>query len=623
VTAFVTTDETIETPAYLQAFERDLEEWRKLRATPPRPNVPRLLPDTTIMMPMRDGIELYTELFFPQGRSQHLPTVLMRTPYPDSTFPFSARPIELFRTAGYLVAVQSCRGTWRSEGKFRLYQNEPNDGFDCIEWLAAQPWSNGKIGMYGSSYGGSVQWLAARVRPPHLTCIAPQSPAAMFFYETPYIGGVFFKYHVLAWPRLVAKHTWEEMEFDWNAAFGANFNKQSPLYKAMVQSPNVTALQQWHQADPEFAQAVIEVLDHPTLDEWWKQVMLTPDVAAHIDIPVLAITGFHDGDQAGCLYNWDLIESSEAKAATCRHLLIGPWRHAQMSTGKTAPMGEIDFDKNANVALPKAILRFFDAYMRGDEASRAKLPERCRLYTTGSNEWHQTSKYPPENSELLSWYLSSGGHANSSFGDGRLLFGPPSEESPDQLPVDWNVPVPAVGIGEDARDNEARFDVLVYTSQPLVEDVTVLGPVRAELHIAVNATDCDIVVRIEDVHPDGVVVNMTGEFGFGSFRARYRDGFDQEKLLTPGTPARLEFHICHMGHVFKTGHRVRVALCATVANVLDPNHHTGEPVKSAQTRFEAIETVFHDSKRPSRVFMPVLRTDPQQPQPKPAHLAEA
>jgi uncharacterized protein len=457
--------------------------------------------------------------------------------------------------------------------------------------------------MYGSSYSGSVQWLAARLRPPHLTCIAPQSPGGMFFYETPYQGGVLFKNHLLTWPRLVVKHSWDEMGFEWGAS---EIDKSSALYEATHQSPNTEAVRSWHGQDAGLAQAMCEPLEHSVFDDWWKQIMLTPDSARSIDIPVLAITGFYDGDQAGCLYNWDLVEAHERSGRGRRHLLVGPWRHAQMGTGKSEPMGEVRFGENADISLPKQVLRFFDAYLKNDPAALQRLPNRCRLYTSGNNVWHEVSQYPPRESLDTPLYLSSGGHANSLQGDGRLGFDVPHEEPPDCFMADWELPVPAVAVGTDCRETDVRHDVLVYTSAPLGEDLTVLGPVRAVIHLAANAPDCDVVIRIEDVRPDSAAINMTGEFGYGAFRARYREGFEREVLLTPGQPARLAFFVCHMGHVFRQGHRIRVAISATVANMLEPNHHSGEPVASAVERRVAVEMVFHDEARPSHIVLPIF-----------------
>jgi uncharacterized protein len=183
---------------------------------------------------------------------------------------------------------------------------------------------------------------------------------------------------------------------------------------------------------------------------------------------------------------------------------------------------------------------------------------------------------------------------------------PTGSSEPDRLEADWSTPTPAVSVGEDARANEARDDVLVYTSTRLDGELAVLGPIEAVIYLAADVPDCDIVVRIEDVQPDGAAINLTGEFGCGAFRARYRYGFEQEVCLVPGEPARLAFHVCHMGHVFRKGHRIRVALTTTVANMLEPNHHTGEPVATAVKRRKATELVFHDESRPSHLVLPVF-----------------
>lgn len=600
------TDKTTETPEYILQHQQKLAEWERAKNAPmPMPDVPKMEPDEIIMQPMRDGVKLYTELFLPEGEGPH-PAILWRTPYPDSTFPFSLRPIELFRSHGYAVVLQSCRGTWKSEGTFLFFQNEPEDGYDCIEGLAAQPWCNGKIGMYGSSYTGSVQWLAARLRPPHLTCIAPQSPAGHFFYEPPYLGGVLFKNHLLTWPRFVARHRWEDMGFEF---LNMDLNKGSALRTALEQSPNTEAVTEWLKDDPGMPAALLETLDHPTFDDWWKHIMLTPETAPNIDIPVFAITGFHDGDQAGCLYNWDLVDNAENPVKSPRHLLVGPWRHAQMATGQCAPMGEVQFGENASMSLPQVIVDFFDMYMKDQPTAAETVPERCKLYTSGSNQWHEFSSYPPKETQPTPIYLSSGGHANSLYGDGKLIFDTPTDEPADLMPADWETPVPHVVIGEDASDNETRHDVLVYTSEVLDEDMTVLGPVSADLYMAVDAPDADVVLRVEDVHPDGRAANMTGEMGAAPFRARYREGFEREVLLVPNEPARLQFHVVHMGHTFKKGHRIRLAISATVANALEPNHHTGEPVATAVERRKATQSIFHDSARPSNIVLPILNND--------------
>lgn len=199
-----------------------------------------------------------------------------------------------------------------------------------------------------------MQWLAAKLRPPHLTAIAPQSPGAMFFYETPYLGGVLYKSHLLTWPELVAKHAWEDMQADF---FQDDRDPDAPLGRALRGSPNEEVVSAWHQGSA-IGEAMLDALRHPTLDDWWEQIMLTAETAAEIDIPILQITGFHDGDQAGALYNWELVEANNASGCHRRHLLVGPWRHAQMATGQTAPMGEVTFADNADLPLMDIIRDF-------------------------------------------------------------------------------------------------------------------------------------------------------------------------------------------------------------------------------------------------------------------------
>lgn len=566
----------------------------------------RLSASETVMMPARDGIRLYTELFFPAGTAGPYPTVLMRTPYPDPVYPFSKYPVAEFTAAGYAVAVQSCRGTWRSEGVFRFFQNEPDDGYDCVEWLAGQAWSSGRIGMSGSSYLGSTQWLAARRRPPHLACIAPQSPGGMFFYETPYFGGALNKHHLLTWPHLVAARRREDIAFRGDAPPGPD----DPLTRLLAHSPNLDAVDQC--LPPAMAAAMKETLLHPTYDEWWEAIMLTEADAARIDIPVFAITGFHDGDQAGALYNWALVEQHEASARSRRRLLVGPWRHAQMGDGRAARMGEVEFGPDASVEMTAEIIGFFDTHLKGHQAPAGQPPagsrrdDRCRLFVSGTNRWLSFPAYPPPPVRDANLYLSGETAANSVFGAGRLSFEAPGAQPPDQLPAWWTVPVPVADVGADCRESLARHDVLVYTSAPLAADLTVLGPVRAEIHLSADAPDADVVVRIEDVHPDGRSVNMTGELGFAAFRARYRQGFEREVPLVPGEPDVLPFHVCHMGHAFLAGHRIRVSVAATAYPAIEPNHHTGEPVATAAERRTAVEAIYHDQLRPSHLILPVL-----------------
>lgn len=237
------------------------------------------------------------------------------------------------------------------------------------------------------------------------------------------------------------------------------------------------------------------------------------------------------------------------------------------------------------------------------------LPDRCRLYTTGPGDgagtWHELDTYTPATSTRF--HLHSQGRANSLFGDGRLSAAAPTAAASDTFPSDWRQPVPLVDVGADASTVEARHDVLVYTSDPLEELLTILGPVTAELWLSADVVDCDVVIRLEDVRPDGTAVNMTGEMGCGAFRVRYREGFEREVMMTPGEVVRAEFHVCHSGHTFAAGHRIRVHITGTGDGMLEPNHHTGEPVLTAVDRVPATVTIHHSPGHPSAIILPVLR----------------
>lgn len=557
-------------------------------------------PDLKHYVCVRDGVRLYTEVFLPDAGANSFASILIRTPYPPAVIPYTNRPIAPFLQAGYAVVVQACRGTWKSQGKFRFMQSEGVDSYDTIEWIARQSWSDGKVGMYGASYSGSVQWLAARLRPPSLHCIAPLAPAAMFFLESPYLGGVFVKRHFIEWPQLIThdraiSHDSINGSGDPTSPPGSN----TSIDMAFSMMPNEAMLRAVH--EPEMADALIESLQHSTLDDWWKQIILDEQSAQSIDIPSLSVTGFHDGDQAGCLYAWSVVEQAVPSARSDRFLIVGPWRHDQVSSGQSKDMGEVEFGSDASIDMVRTHIGFFDRYLKGQVEEPSIMKRRCQLFVSGENRWHCFSDYPPRESIETSLYLQSNGD------HGVLTWELPCSPGSDSFVADWKNPVPVVPIGGDSNGQLHRDDLLVFTSEPLEVPITVLGPVSATIFMSVDAPDADLVVRIEDVRPDGKSINMTGEFGLAAFRARYHKGYDCETLLTPGQIERMKFHVCHMGHKFQAGHRIRLVVTGTAAQLLDPNHHTGAPVLSAVERRVATETVYCDECRSSHISLPILR----------------
>lgn len=563
-------------------------------------------PDFVGLVTVRDGVGLHTEVFLPIGGAEPSPCILIRTPYPPTVIPYGNRPIAAFLRAGYSVVVQACRGTWRSEGKFRFMQTEGVDGYDSVEWIAHQQWSNGSVGMYGASYSGSVQWLAARLNPPHLRCIAPLAPGAMFFLESPYLGGVFVKRHFIEWPTLITGDcgSVDEQVSEVGETTPSSGGSMS-IEAAFSMSPNDAMLRAFH--EPDMADALIETLEHSTLDRWWDKVILDDQSARLIEIPSLSVTGFHDGDQAGCIHAWSAVEKAKPESRRERHLIIGPWRHDQVTFGQSKRMKNVEFGPDASLDMVDIHIAFFDRYLKGEADQALVSAPRCRLFVSGENRWHGYSDYPPRECADTALYLHGDGSGTRSDQQGTLQWGLPADESSIYFVADWRNPVPVVDIGADSTDQLDRDDVLVYTSAPLKQPLTVLGPVSATIFLSVDAPDADLVVRIEDVRPDGKSVNMTGEYGLAAFRARYHEGYDREVLLSPGEPERMHFHVCHMGHTFQAGHSIRLVITGTAAELLEPNHHTGEPVLTAVERRTATETVYHDRDRPSHLTLPILQ----------------
>jgi putative CocE/NonD family hydrolase len=324
-----------------------------------------------------------------------------------------------------------------------------------------------------------------------------------------------------------------------------------------------------------------------------------------IDISVLTVTGWFDTAQPGALYYWLGSEAHAPAARDTRHLVIGPWNHAQTYVGGATALGDWVFSEDSIIDLQKLRLAFFDRYLKG-EGGTAELPDRCRLYVTGSNAWHTFETYPPQGVEYRALYLHSGGAANTYEGDGRLDWRAPEDEPPDRYTYDPEVPVIDFGaLPEDRRPFQKRTDVLVYTSDVLEEPLTVIGPVGLKLYAASDCLDTDFFAYFLDVFPDGRAVLVTHRNGV--LRARYRKGMDRQVFLAPNQPELFEIRLNHAGHTFLPGHRVRIEISSSWFPVQYPNPNTGNPIATDTESRVAHQTVFHDRRQPSHVLLPVVK----------------
>ncbi|HEV7786021.1 MAG TPA: CocE/NonD family hydrolase, partial [Thermoanaerobaculia bacterium] len=417
-------------------------------------------PPLELRIPMRDGIKLSATVWRPAGAGR-VPIILIRSPYPRTccTIPALAA---FYVENGYAVVSQDVRGRGDSEGQFGFWFQEVDDGYDTIEWLAAQPWSNGRIGMMGASYPGGAQWLAARAHPPHLTCIVPTSTGGDYFRDFPYMGGAFMEWQALSWvdsmtPRPPAeaagKHDIDiQAMIDYRplaTADKALTGRTLPLYQ--------------------------DLLAHSTLDDYWKRITFEPAILAHLDLPVLHVTGWYDWAQGSELFLWNGMRRF-SPAADRQTLIVGAWTHEYAFFGGASKVGIWDVPPQAILDMKAVHLAFFNRYLKLD-ASAAAMP-RVRLFVTGADEWRTFDDYPVPGVKSRPFYLHSGGHANSASGDGTLSTKPPGKEKADQYSFDPNpkdkrqawIADPEV----ERSPKEARSDVLIYTGPILAAPLEVI-----------------------------------------------------------------------------------------------------------------------------------------------------
>ncbi len=549
---------------------------------------------------MRDDVTLRCNVYRPDDSGAH-PTLLQRQPYNKhlaQTYVY-AHPAWYARR-GYAVVVQDTRGRYASEGEFYPLRLDAEDGYDTIEWCAAQPWSNGRIGTYGFSYPGINQLLAAAERPPHLVATMPGFYFSGMYEGFTHIGGTFGLAAVLDWALIlagdVAARTRDEVlaaQLRKLSGCGGNWHPTQSLRELPVL------------VEPPIMPFLRDYLDHPSHDDYWREGAIGPRVS-RIAVPCLHISGWYDTFVTQTVETY---ERCVAETEVEHRLLVGPWYHLPWSQ----QVGCVDYGEDARNVVDDYQLAWCDAWLKGERAALDALPA-VRVFVTGENRWRDAERWPlPGQNE--SWYLHSEGRANSLSGNGRLGRETPSEEEPDFFVYDPYQPVPSVGghsccypgnapMGpQDQRPVEVRNDVLVYTSDPLGASLLVAGRANVILFAASSAVDTDFTVKLCDVAPDGTSLNMQE----GVIRARFRESREREVLIEPGRIYEYRIDLGGLCHSFGTGHRIRVQVTSSDYPAYDRNPNTGVPI-GAEAPFSAMpadQTVFHDAGRASRLELPV------------------
>ena len=556
-----------------------------------------ILLDRDVPVPMRDGTVLRADVVR-DGQAGPAPTLLLRTPYlKEGAFGSVFAPFDAV-ARGYTVVIQDCRGTGESDGELHPFLQEVDDGYDTVEWCAAQEWCDGRVGMYGMSYMGATPWLAAIAAPPSLRAIATFMTGSDFFEGWTYEGGAFHLGFNTGWVaanlslRVLERSGIERAEYERREAEAmraiarlratGSFTPldQLPLYREVAPAPYY-----------------FDWLARPERDEEWEAVNIDAQ-AHHVHVPAFGVGGWYDLFAGGPPQTFSAVRERGATEAARegQRLLMGPWNH---SLPALRTIGAVDFGPEADVGLAERTLRWFD-WQLFDRDPPPELGAPVRYFTMGPNTWRESDSWPPPEATPTSFFLRGGGAANGAGGDGRLEREPGDDEPPDEFLYHPLRPVPTVGGGGrvdgafDQRRVEERQDVLVYDSAPLAEPLEVSGPLTVELHVASSAPSTDFTAKLVEVAPDGFARNL----GDGIVRARFE----------PGVVRPVTVDLRNTSNVFPAGSRIRLEVSSSNFPRFDRNPNTGEAPASATRFVPAHQYVHHSAAHSSRLILPVAPT---------------
>jgi len=553
-----------------------------------------------VKIPMRDGVRLNATVYRPHEQKDPLPVIFELTPYISDSYHERG---SYFAQHGYVFAIVDVRGRGNSEGKFDLFFQEPRDGFDVVEWLAKQPWSNGKITMWGGSYAGFDQWMTLREAPPHLATIVPAA-AAHVGVDFPAFHNVFTSY-IVQWLTFTSGATSNANLFGdssfWTEKFGEMYLGHRPFRDLDKIAGNLTTVfQQWVQ--------------HPEFDAYYQRLEITAAQYQQIHVPILTITGSYDGDQPGALtYYRDHMKYGNEDAKQRHYLIIGPWDHAGTRTPKK-DVGGLTFGEGSLLDLGKLHTEWYDWTLKGGSKPEF-LKKRVAYYVMGpgAEVWKYADSIESVATSKRVFYLDSpDGHANDVFHSGVLSESKPHSSTPDQYVYDpLDTRLSELDAAEnpnylvDQRPALALYgNGVIYQSEPFAKDTEVSGWPKLVAWIAMDVPDTDFEVSISEIKADGSSVQLSGDL----MRARYRESKSEAKLVKGGTVERYEFSgFTWFSRRIAKGSRIRLVLDSPNSRNLEKNYNSGgvvadETAKDART---AHISVYHDAEHSSFLELPV------------------
>ena len=529
------------------------------------------------MIPMRDGRHLSAYVFFPEGKGK-FPAIFEQR-YADISSAGSRKAAAKFAEGGFVIALVNYRGTHLSDGVWRGYRalqwGELRDGYDVCEWLAAQPWCTGKIGTYGGSQAGYAQNYLAVTQPPHLVAQYMTDTGLSLFHEGYRIGGATKPQRFIAGGKV-----------------------------ARDPADNDALLREWDA--------------HPNYDHYWRD----EDASLHfgkMNLPCFTIGSWFDFMVQGSVASFiGRDKKGGPNSRGSQQLILGPWLHGGYP--KSNKIGELVFPENAQFDVYAHMTKWFNHFLKG-EANGIEKEVPVRYYVMGAvgengapgNVWREAKDWPPE-TRSTSYYLQDNGWLLEGIwlsGGAKFqipIYSPDAAKSTSYASdprQPMSLPFTGFPGAKDARPFERQSEVRTWTTDALPHPVEWTGEVTAEVWVSSTAKDTDFILRVSDVYPDGRSILLMDY----PQRARYREGFDKQVLLTPGEPAKLAWHIGFTSIIFNKGHRIRVTIASTGAPFYEPNNQTGGPqtVDWMKTTQPAINTIWHDTAHPSRIIVPLVK----------------
>jgi putative CocE/NonD family hydrolase len=556
-----------------------------------------------VKIPLRDGILLSATLYAPGIEQGASPCVLMMTPYIADSH--HERGV-YFAMHGLCVAIVDVRGRGNSQGEFRPFIQEAQDGYDAVEWLARQPYCNGQVAMCGASYLGYDQWATAKERPPHLVTMVPAA-AACAGVDFPFRNNIFAPF-LVQWLVMTGGRAAQRV-------VGADQSLWCGLWR------------RWHESGRAFreidsfagfpSKVFQEWLDHPAPDAYWDSFNPSPEQYAQLELPILTITGSYDDNQAGALAHYQAHEKCATASARKRHyLIIGPWDHAGSGWAPRPEFGGLKFGAASLVDVPKLHREWF-SWTLEQGPKPDFLEDRVAYYVMGAERWRYAPTLDAVTSHQLSLHLDSGGTANhldhSGWLAAELARGPPDsyvfdprDTTGPEIAAEENSPTGSLVDSSVAAALGTKQ--LIYHSQSLDSDTEVSGFFKLSAWLSIDCPDTDLYVTVYEVNADGAAIRLTTD----GQRARYREGSRLPKLITTREPLRYDFdRFTFVSRLVKQGNRLRLVI-APLGRLIDPafsekNYNGGGVVtdESARDARPVTVKIFHDATHPSVLQVPI------------------